>query len=457
MSDFLIEKCLEKTVCEYFKRKKTLQNITLYLELAYLFNLPNLAREALKVVERCYTSVIETKNFLHLSSGNVKKVLLSSELHITSELEIFNAAEHWIGFNAGERTKFAKILLQTVRLTLLSDATLQRLLLETSLICNDDECRSAVESVLLHRKNVCDHKQSRNVKHRYCSQSSFDMFLSSRRTELKKVAGGNLQDVKIGYSVAEDERFYKAVVVSGTLYTVVREQVNEEKKKLVIKRYVGDAWEAVAATKYRNKFCVCNFMKSIFIIGGRYKPRFICFSSVRCDVQSGETSRVAGTARFEAACAAFDGGIVACGGFVEEDAQRLDSRFYTESSGAEAFDHAAGTWTRMPDMVRGHHNHSLVAIGSKLFVVATNDWKRDSEVFDKSSNKFAAIASPLDFNDVYGEVVPGAASIGKKIIVFGKREKTVVFYDTEKDEWSEETWNCFNSVEYKSCVKLPLI
>ena len=404
--------------------------------------------------------MIETKNFFHLSCDVVKKVLSSSELHITSELEVFNAAEHWIGFNADERTKFAKILLQTVRLPLLSDAALQRLLLENSLICNNYECRSAVESVLLHRKSVCDYRHSRNVEHRYCSQSLFDVFLSSRRTELKKVACGNFQNVKVGYPVAENERFYRAVVVGRNIYAIVRKQMTSEKKELVIKLHVDGAWKTVATTKYRSRFCVCNFMKNIFIIGGRYKRRLMCLSAIRYDAESGKTSSVAGTERFDAACAAFDGRIVACGGFVWQEVQRdvfQRESVYTGTSSAEAFDHAAGTWSRMPDMVKCHYDHSLVAIKSKLFVVTNNDWKRECEVFDKSSNRFAVIASPLSFRDVWGKSVPGAISIGKKLVVFGKREKTIVFYDTEKHEWYEETCGCFNTLQYKSCVKLPQI
>ena len=47
----------------------------------------------------------ETKNFLELDIESVKKVLLSSDLHITSEIEVFNAADAWIRYKLNERKK----------------------------------------------------------------------------------------------------------------------------------------------------------------------------------------------------------------------------------------------------------------------------------------------------------------------------------------------------------------
>ena len=70
----------------------------------------------------------------------MKKILFSSEIYITSELEVFTAANDWISFKLNKRKKFAKSLLMKMRFPLLSDPSLKHLLGYS--ICKNDECRS---------------------------------------------------------------------------------------------------------------------------------------------------------------------------------------------------------------------------------------------------------------------------------------------------------------------------
>ena len=67
----------------------------------------------------------DTQNFLELDYFLVAKILASSDLVITSEVEVYNAADRWLKYKIEERRKFAKHLLLKVRLPLLSDNTLQ--------------------------------------------------------------------------------------------------------------------------------------------------------------------------------------------------------------------------------------------------------------------------------------------------------------------------------------------
>ena len=96
------------------------QNVAIYYHLSKLFSLNNLSEETKAYIHCWFTTVAETKNFLELDIESVKKVLSSSDLHVTSEIEVFNAADAWIRYKFDERKKHSKALLMTVRLSLLS-------------------------------------------------------------------------------------------------------------------------------------------------------------------------------------------------------------------------------------------------------------------------------------------------------------------------------------------------
>ena len=123
---------LEGNICKYIKKRINLNNVLLCYKIADFFNLRNVADINLYYIERCFTMVAETRKFLELDFTLVKKILSSSELEINSELEVFSAADNWISYNHKERSKFAKCLLLTVRLLLLSTSALNYLMCETS-------------------------------------------------------------------------------------------------------------------------------------------------------------------------------------------------------------------------------------------------------------------------------------------------------------------------------------
>ena len=102
----------------------------------------------------------ETKNFLELDIESVKKVLLSSDLHITSEIEVFNAADAWIRYKLNERKKHSKALLMTVRLSLLSINALKYCLQFVSLFKMNEECQKIIKEIINKKEKSFTNKQS---------------------------------------------------------------------------------------------------------------------------------------------------------------------------------------------------------------------------------------------------------------------------------------------------------
>ena len=68
-----------------------IQNLLIFYTISKIFNLPTVAKQSWSHIERCFTILAETKNFLELGYIVVAKIFASSELQITSELEIYNS------------------------------------------------------------------------------------------------------------------------------------------------------------------------------------------------------------------------------------------------------------------------------------------------------------------------------------------------------------------------------
>ena len=121
--------------------------------------------------------IVETLNFLELDFIFVLIIFKSSELSITSECEVYHAAEYWLSYNIKERRNFAKQLLLTVRLPLLPDVTLKHLINNSSTFPKIDECRKILNEVLNNKDNYYKNKSSVNYTSRYCNHESFNILV----------------------------------------------------------------------------------------------------------------------------------------------------------------------------------------------------------------------------------------------------------------------------------------
>ena len=194
----LVENNLRKDIFNNAKEQANTRNVTLYYKLSHVFNLAELSHVTFRHIERCFTTVAKTQNFFQLDFDLVIKILKSSQLHVTSELEVFHAAEKWVSYESGKRRELALSLLQTVRLPLLSDPALNRLLRDASTICSIHECRKMVENALENKKNVLPSPISR-----YCNESLFDMVFC----EVKKKLPGRVLTLVDGNKLENRKRF----------------------------------------------------------------------------------------------------------------------------------------------------------------------------------------------------------------------------------------------------------
>ena len=431
-----------QTIHEHILKKKVNKNnATLYYTLADLFKISTIPDVALQYIERCFRMVVEFDSFLELDVSLVRKILRSSGLYITSELEVFYALDNWIINNIEERRQFAKDLLLNVRLHLLSNPALNCLLNKTSSISDIDECKAIIQNVLRNKDNILE-INSASLTHRYCDHKLFDVVICEepdyklKTKQLQLVEGETLKYKKNLATLAITKKLYNAVELKGVIYIFM-----ENNNNICVTKFSIDSnvWEHVINWSHRNAFCTCVFINSIFMIGGieNYK---IIDSCIEYDTKYPHVEKLSrlNLERFSAASTVFEGKMLVSGGYTQ------DSNHPTQT--VEVYDDIANKWSYMCSMVNGSFNHSLIAINNKLFVIGAN-----FEVFDSSSETFVALI-PCKF---VSTSVAGSVSISNKIFVFRSESPKVVTYDITEEKWDVEVGE--HAMYYKKgcCVKIP--
>ena len=137
---------------------------------AKLFNISSFHKSTFNYIERWFTSVVETESFFELEFSDLMKILKNSELLITSELEVYEAAEKWLRCDIKERKKFAKDLLLATRLPLLSKLTLKKLLKKSSIFTKLDDCNKVLKEILENKMKFYQNMTSTPATTRYCNQ-----------------------------------------------------------------------------------------------------------------------------------------------------------------------------------------------------------------------------------------------------------------------------------------------
>ena len=98
LNKILLDKNTEKQLYyKLLKSKITTQNVLISHQLTKTYKLPSLFKSTFSYIERYFTAVVQDGSFLELEHSLVSKILSSSELFITSELEVYNAADSWVG------------------------------------------------------------------------------------------------------------------------------------------------------------------------------------------------------------------------------------------------------------------------------------------------------------------------------------------------------------------------
>ena len=340
-----------------------------------------------------------------------------------------------------------------VRLNLLSKDTIRQLLDSSTFFKKDRDCLKILNSFLNCEHSSFLNTSSVNLKSRYCSQKSFNILVCGGIlpdswcpcNSVSCVDVNSLGDVKVCQPMLTFRDFLKAVCLKGDLYVFGGFKNNNDWIMSVDKySFTSKTWSQVAEM-WDNfvAFCACAFMDKIYIIGGD-KGRVTINSCLQFDTSdySGKKISRMNEVRACAACVVYEERIVVSGG--------LDNDFRISNT-VESYDILPDKWSSMPNMNYRNYNHSLVVVKNKLFVISNRE--NTCEVFDNVCKVFITIKSP-ELNSEY--TATRAYSIGKQIFVF-QFELPILIYDTDKNEWSEESCEVTKDLRHFSCVKVPYL
>ena len=440
-----LDKDQKTKISKYIEDKQTTRNVNIFYQVAKVYKLTNLAEVSFSFVERCFPIVVESKNFLELEFNIVAKILASSELSIHSELEVFNAANGWLGYNIGERREFAKNILLKVRLSLLSDHALTHVLNNTSSSTCIDDCRAMIKNALDEKEVFIGSNASVHTSYRFCHQDKFSMLYcggfenNKVGNKVLQVDGSNLKTVKVLPTMMQKRRFSEAVCLKGDVY-VFGGFGDNNKWITAVEHYSPNtnAWNKVAdMIDNRRDYCVCGLMDNVFIIGG-----YDSNSCLQFDTKKYEWKEVArmNEARSVAACTVFEGNVIVAGGV----AGGINNQDTLRS--VESYDVIADEWSPMANMIREKSHYRLLVAKSNLYAIGSG--YEGFEMYDKICKKFVDLKLPKEsYITLFA-----ATSIGSKIIVF-LEESAIACYDVDDGKWTEET--CDVAIFQFSCVNVP--
>ena len=441
LNKLVFKKDVDNNISEYIQDKLTVENVATFYHLAELYKLTCLADVAFRYTQRLFTIVVETKNFLELDHTLVAKLLGSSALNTTSEVEVFNAADEWIIYKKKERSKFAHGLLLKVRLPLLSNDALMHLQNKNSSFSDNSNCISIIKEVLYNKDDFVRQRSDHYSQNRYCSRNEFDILIcggrQSRRTtrNASHLKGHDLNTVRHRTSMKEERSLPRAVCLKGEVYVFSGSSVEKYSPRT-------DAWDKVADfEKYRVRFSVCSFIDKILVIGGSVLGSPIPCRCLKFDVKECEWSGIAQMKELErtsAACAVYEGRVVVCGGM---------DYYCRDLETVESYDAFSDEWSSMPNMVSAKMCHGLVVVKNKLFVIGR--LINSSEVYDGTVKKFVALKSP--YINAFGPVQ--CISAGSKVIIFQNCLPISLCYDVDDNEWSEKSCELTTDISDYCCVK----
>ena len=280
LNNLFLEEKVESKLSKVVKKILNIQNVLTFYQLT---KLPSLSEATSSYIERCFTMLATTDNFLELDFIHVLKILSSSQLAITSELEVYNAANAWISHNLNERRRFAKDLLLTVRFPLFPDDTLKYILSNSSSFLEIDECTKILQEICLSKETFFQNKSAAYNTSRYCDQQLFDILIcggqsiyfnkKGQRLAFKKVSQFNARSskgIKVLRPMIAKRRSFEAICLKGEVY-VFGGRGDRTNWINSVEKYSPSTktWTNVAKmVENRLAHCACAFMNKVFVIGG---------------------------------------------------------------------------------------------------------------------------------------------------------------------------------------------
>ncbi|XP_066295552.1 kelch-like protein 20 isoform X1 [Branchiostoma lanceolatum] len=136
---------IQEVCCEFLKRQLDPSNCLGIRAFADTHACRELLRVADKFTQHNFQEVMESEEFMLLPANQLIDIISSDELNVRSEEQVYNAVMSWVRYNLPERRNQLPMVLQHVRLPLLSPKFLVGTVGADLLVKSDETCRDLVD------------------------------------------------------------------------------------------------------------------------------------------------------------------------------------------------------------------------------------------------------------------------------------------------------------------------
>ena len=427
------------------KKKQNIKNSVFNYMLSSIFNLPILHEKNFLYIVRCFSMAADNKEFADLDFEFFMKIIKNPQLEITSEVEVFECIDAWISRHFEFRAKFGKDLLINVRLPLIPEHAIRRILAESSSLRKIDDCVALIKRFLMNKESFCQEKK--HLASRSCLQENFSVLISGgslnsahfrRRRSLKSIIKFDMSNEapkRHTYPPMKIDRCgHRAVLSKGGLFVLGGYKNYEGVFVRSVRKYTFETktWSLVAyLPEERHHFCATALLGHIFLIGGSLKGRGRTEATAACarlNTGSREWAQIGAMreARLLPSCVLRRGGVLVSGG----SGRRT----------LESYDFHADRWRDFgAEMMAGRSGHGSAVSGDKVFVVGGSS-SPSCECFDPDSRVFVALKPPPESVHKVSwrrRLEVEAHAIGGKIFVVGGGSEHVLAYCMEKEQWEK--------------------
>merc|ERR1712141_659880 len=381
---------IQDVCCEFLKRQLDPSNCLGIRAFADTHACRDLLSIANKFTQHNFQDVVEHEEFLLLPLNQLIDICSSDELNVRSEEQVYGSAMAWVKYSIAERRQHLPVVLQHVRMPLLSPKFLVGTVGTDLLIKSDETCRDLVDEaknyLLLPQERP--HMQGPRTRPRkpirrgevlfavggWCSG---DAIASVERHdpqtgEWKMVAHMTKRRCGVGVAVLNDLLYAVGGQDGVSCLNHVERYEPEENR-----------WGKVASMMTRRLGVAVAVLNGyLYAIGGS-DGQCPLNTVERYDPQKNQWTAMApmSTRRKHLGCAVYNNMIYAVGG-------RDDC---TELSSAERYNPATNTWSPIVAMMSRRSGVGLAVVNGQLFAVGGFDgttYLKNVETFDQEVNNW---------------------------------------------------------------------
>lgn len=442
--------------CEFLQAQLHPTNCLGIRAFADLHGCLELLTHAETYIEQHFSEIIECEEFLSLSSQQVSKLISSDRLTVPTEEKVFECVISWVQHDLEERQKYLSILMEHVRLPLMSQDYLVQRVEEEPLLKRDLQCKDfIIEALKFHLlkgdTKLCSIKTPRTRPRQPVGLPKVLLVVGGQAPKaIRSVECFDFREER-WYQVAEmPTRRCRAglAVINGRVYAVGGFNGSLRVRTVDVYDPIIDQWSTCASMEARRSTLGVSVLGNCICAVGGFDGSTGLNTAEMFDPRTQEWKTIApmSTRRSSVGVGVVNGVLHAVGGYdgasrqclsavecynPEMDVWTSTTDMSCRRSGAgvgvlegilyavgghdgplvrksvEAFDPETRTWTSISDMTLCRRNAGVVSMSGLLYVVGGDDGTSNLasvEVYNPKTDTWTMLPSSMSIGRSYAGV-----------------------------------------------------